>query len=126
MGILVILIEVTQAIRGYLQKGSKLKPKNNKRAKVNTPHLSPISNWWSGSNGQEERSEAKVESKVQPSSGSFSSRGLAEVSREDGMQSDQPMPSQSLARSRKSAPSEEKQEQIILKDTILKVQKTIE
>ncbi len=61
---------------------------------------------------------------MQPSSGSSSLRGLAGVSREDGMQSDQPMPSQSLARSRRSEPSEEKQEQIILKDTILKVQKS--
>jgi hypothetical protein len=86
---------------------------------------SDISNWWSGSK-QEEKPEAKVvtESKTHPSSGQSSLRGLAGLSGEDEMQSDQPAPSQSFTRTKRLAPVEEKQEQIVLKDTILKIEKS--
>ncbi|WP_250295143.1 peptidase M2 [Wolbachia endosymbiont of Oedothorax gibbosus] len=44
------------------------------------------------------------------------------VMREDEMQSDQPIPSQSLTRTKRTASVEEKeQEQVVLKDTILKI-----
>ncbi|APR98150.1 collagenase [Wolbachia endosymbiont of Folsomia candida] len=88
-------------------------------AQVASDAWSGISDWWSGSK-QEEKSEAKIVTESKTHSGQSSLRGLAGMSRDDEMQSDQPQ--QGLSKS--TRPVAHKQEQVVLKDTILKIEKS--